>query len=184
MDLGGGSSSSSTGSMLGGGGFKANAGGAISGGLGLFGAYQGNGGFSGALGGAMSGAQLGMSVAGPWGAAIGAIAGGVLGAFGFGGRAKAEKYDKKQVRPHISEDERAFGAGGMDYLTVYSDLDSLNLEAKKTVSQWGPAAKSYYDDTIKKEIVQAQTRLHARSQGRPRTAGILGRSVPHRRRRR
>jgi hypothetical protein len=159
IDLGESSTTAKTGSMLGGGGFKANAGGALSGGLGLFGAYQGSGGFSGALGGAMSGAQLGMSVAGPWGAAIGAVGGAILGAFGFGARAKAEKYDKQQVRPHISEEERSFGAGTIDYLSAFSDMNSLDEEAKKTTNQWGHGAQSYYQDTIKPEIAQAKVRF-------------------------
>jgi hypothetical protein len=159
IDLGESSTTPKTGSMLGGGGFKANAGGALSGGLGLFGAYQGSGGFSGALGGAMSGAQLGMSVAGPWGAAIGAVGGAILGAFGFGARAKAEKYDKQQVRPHISEEERSFGAGTIDYLSAFSDMNTLDEEAKKTTNQWGHGAQSYYQDTIKPEIAQAKVRF-------------------------
>jgi hypothetical protein len=153
------SEQSGNGGMLGGGGVKNNAGGALTGALGVYGAYKSNGGFSGALGGAMSGAQFGMAVGGPIGAAIGAIGGAVIGFIGFGGRGQAENYDKKQVRPRISDDERNFETGASDYLTTYADLDSLNAEAKKTVKQFGRGGEGYYQDVIKKEIQTSQQKL-------------------------
>jgi hypothetical protein len=133
--------------------------GAAQGAMGLYSAYEGNGGVGGALSGAMSGAQLGKSVAGPWGAAVGAAAGTVLGAIGFGGREKARVYDLKQVRPQIANDTSSYQQGSMDYLTAYSDMQSLDSEAKKTTNSYGPAARSYYQDTIKKEIHQAEAKF-------------------------
>ena len=44
----------------------------------------------------------------------------------------------------------------MDYLSAYSDMQSMDVEAKKTTNSYGPAARSYYQDTIKKEIHQAE----------------------------
>jgi hypothetical protein len=146
---------SSNGGMSGGGGFKANAAGAATGAMGLFGAYESNGGVGGALSGAMSGMQLGNSLAGPWGAAVGAAAGAVMGVIGFGGREKARVYDLQQVRPRIANDKQSYEQGG-DYLSVYSDVQSLDVDAKKTTNSYGPAAQSYYQDTIKKEIQQAE----------------------------
>jgi hypothetical protein len=49
----------------------------------------------------------------------------------------------------------------MDYLTAYSDMQSLDMEAKKTTSSYGPAAESYYQDTIKKELRQAEAKFSA-----------------------
>jgi hypothetical protein len=145
-------------SMLGGGGVMANAEGAAGGAMGLFSSFEGNGGVGGALSGAMSGMQLGMSVGGPIGAGIGAAAGAVMGAFGFGGREKARVYDLKQVRPRMNSDVQGLEQGG-DYLSLYSDLQSLDVEAKKTTSSFGPAAGAYYNDTIKKELQQAEAHL-------------------------
>jgi hypothetical protein len=146
-------------SLLGGGGFKQNSGGMIGGGMGLFGAYESQGGFGGMMGGALAGAKLGMAVGGPMGMAVGAAAGAVMGEMGFGGRAMAKKYDEKQVGPRLEADQRSFDEGSMDYLSAYSDLDSLESEAQKTVSKWGPGATSYFNDTIKKEIISAQSKM-------------------------
>ena len=162
--LGGGSTgalggSSKNGGMLGGGGFGSNAMGAASGAMGLFSAYEGNGGVGGALSGAMSGMQLGMALGGPMGAAIGAAAGAIVGAIGFGGREKARVYDLKQVRPRMKSDTDSYEQGSMDYLTAYSDMQSLDVEARKTTSSMGPAATSYYNDTIKKELQQAEAKF-------------------------
>lgn len=129
--------------------------------IGLYGAYESNGGVGGALSGAMSGMQLGMAVAGPMGALVGAVGGAALGVIGFGGREKARAYDLKQVRPRIGNDFDSFQQGGMDYLTAYSDVQSLDSEAKKTTSSYGPAAQAYYQDTIKKEIKDAEAKFTA-----------------------
>jgi len=155
------SSGSTNNGMLGGGGFGANAMGAAGGALGMYSAYQGNGGVGGAMSGAMSGMQLGMALGGPMGAAIGAAAGAIVGAIGFGGREKARVYDLKQVRPRIANDTQSYQTGSMDYLTAYSDMQSLDMEAKKTTSSYGPAAESYYQDTIKKELRQAEAKFSA-----------------------
>lgn len=148
-----------SGGMLQGGGVGANAMGAAGGALGLFGAYEGDGGAGGALGGAMSGMQLGMALGGPVGAAVGAAAGAIFGAIGFGGREKAHVYDLKQVRPRIQTDQLAYNAGSMDYMSAYSDMQALDSEAKKATDAMGPAAKSYYHDTIEKEIHNAAQRF-------------------------
>jgi hypothetical protein len=153
------SSGSTNGGMMGGGGFGANAAGAAGGAMGLFSAYEGNGGAGGALGGAMSGMKLGMALGGPMGAAIGAAAGAIVGAIGFGGREKARVYDLKEVRPRITSDLFSFQSGTMDYTSAYSDLQGLNVDARKTLEKMGPAAKSYYWDTVDKEIKQAEGRL-------------------------
>ena len=149
------------GSMLGGGGVAANLGGAATGAMGLFGAYEGNGGVGGALSGAMSGMQLGMAVGGPMGAAVGAAAGAIMGAVGFGGREKARVYDLKEVRPRLKNDFDSFQQGSMDYLSTYSDLQNLYRDANMTTNSMGPAAKGYYQDTIKPEILAAMAKLTA-----------------------
>jgi hypothetical protein len=152
-------SQATNGGMLGGGGIGANMGGAIGGALGLFGAFEGNGGIGGALQGAASGMELGMSLGGPIGAMIGAAGGAVLGAIGFGGKEKARVYDLKQVRPRLSNDTDAFEQGSMDYTSAYTDMQSIYNEAWKAMKQMGPAAESYFNDTVKKEIAQAQQKL-------------------------
>lgn len=146
--------------MLNGGGFGANAMGAAGGALGLYGAYEGNGGIGGAAGGAMSGMELGMALGGPVGAAVGAAAGAIVGAIGFGGREKARVYDLKTVRPRIQADQLAYNTGSMDYSSAYSDLQSLDVEAKRTLDKMGPAAKSYYRDTVEGEIHHAIQRFN------------------------
>lgn len=147
------------GGMLGGGGVMNNLGGAASGALGLYSAYQGNGGISGTLSGAMSGMELGMAVGGPIGAAVGAIAGGVLGAIGFGGREKARVYWLKNGRPRMKGDTDSYQQGGMDYLSAMQDIESLKAEANRTTNSMGPAAKAYYQDTIKAEITASENNL-------------------------
>ena len=154
----GGKGISGNGSMSSSGFTENNVIGAAGGALGLYSAYQGNGGFGGAASGAMSGMQLGMMVGGPMGAAIGAAAGAVIGAVGFGGREKARVYDLKQVRPQIAQDLQTVGTGG-DYLSTYSDLQSLDVTAEHTTKSMGPAAHAYYNDTIRTEIAQARGKL-------------------------
>jgi hypothetical protein len=154
-----GKSLSSNGGMLGGGGVGANLGGAASGAMGLFSAYEGNGGIGGTLGGAMSGMQLGMALGGPIGAAIGAAGGAILGAIGFGGKEKARVYDLKQVRPRLANDTDAFQQGSMDYTSAYSDMQSLDQEARKTLDKMGGSARGYYWDTINGEIKKAEAKL-------------------------
>lgn len=146
----------SNGGMLRGGGFGANALGAAGGAIGVYGAYEGNGGVGGALSGGMSGMQLGMALGGPIGAGIGAVGGAVLGAIGMGGREKARVYDLKQVRPQMAAELQSYQTGATDYLTAYSDMQTLDTTAERTTKQWGPAAHSYYDDTIRTEIAQAR----------------------------
>jgi hypothetical protein len=127
--------------------------------VGLYSAYQGNGGVGGALSGAMSGMELGMAVGGPIGAAIGAGVGALVGAIGFGGREKARVYDLKTVRPRLKNDTDSFQQGSMDYLSAYSDMESAQTDANHTISKLGPAANSYYQDTIKPEISTAEQKL-------------------------
>jgi len=146
-------------SMLGGGGVGSNAAGAAGGALGMFSAYEGNGGVGGALSGAMSGMKLGMAIGGPMGAAVGAAAGAIVGAIGFGGREKAHVYDLKTVRPRIGDDTQSYEQGGMDYLTAYSDMLSLDMEAKKALYPMGPAGGRYYKDTVEKEIKDAERKF-------------------------
>lgn len=145
--------------MLQGGGVMSNLGGAAGGAAGLYSAYQSNGGVGGALSGAMSGMQLGMALGGPAGAAVGAAAGAIVGAIGFGGREKARMYDLRTVRPHIATDMASYEQGGMDYLSAYSDMQEMDRSAKIATNAMGPAAQSYYQDTIKKEIKQAEGRF-------------------------
>ncbi len=134
-------------------------GGIGSGALGLFSAFKSNGGVGGAFQGALGGAKIGAEIGGPIGAAIGAIGGAVFGFLGFGGRKKAEDYDKHQVRKRIADDLQAYEAGAMDYQTAFDDFDALSREAKITTRQWGSAGKDVYNDSIKGEITAAQTRL-------------------------
>lgn len=164
LGLGGGSSSSTTasasnGGMLGGGGVASNIGGAATGALGLYSAYESSGGVGGALGGAMSGMQLGMAVGGPVGAAVGAAAGAVVGFLGPGGAEKARVYYLKQVLPRITADQQAYNQGGMDYLAAYSDLQSLDMQAKKATDAMGFAGQHYYQTNIKPKLQQAEAKF-------------------------
>ncbi len=133
--------------------------GVASGALGVFGAFESGGGFGGALQGALGGAKIGSELGGPLGGAIGAAAGALIGVVGFGGRKKAENYDKHQVKPHIDADYTAFESGGMDYQTAFDDLDALSRQAKMDLHKIGTAGTSYYNDTVKGEIKTAQDRL-------------------------
>lgn len=153
------SGSGGNGSMTGSGVGISNTLDAASGALGVFSAYEGNGGVGGALSGAMSGMQLGMAVGGPLGAAIGAAGGAIVGALGFGGRDKAEAYDKKQVRPQLAQEMQSYQTGSTDYSSAYSDMESLDTTAERTTKAWGPGAHSYYNDHIRTEIAQARGRL-------------------------
>jgi len=155
------SSSRPTGMLNGGGVTEDNVTGAAQGAVGLYSAYQGNGGVGGAMSGAMSGMEFGMAVGGPVGAAIGAVGGAVLGAIGFGGREKMRVYDLKTVRPRLANDRDSYQQGSMDYMTAYADAESLQTEADKTSKSYGPAAGSYFSDTIKPEIKEAEGKLTA-----------------------
>jgi len=155
------SSASGTAGMASGAGKMQTAMSGAQGAIGVYSAFEGNGGVGGAMSGAMSGMELGMAVAGPVGAVVGAVGGAVLGAFGFGGREKARAYDLKQVRPRIANDNQSYQQGSMDYLSAYSDIQSLDMEAKKTTSSYGPAASSYYQDTMKKELREAGQKFTA-----------------------
>lgn len=167
--------SSGKGGMLGGGGVGSNAMGAFGGALGLYGASQGNGGIGGALSGAMSGMQFGASIAGPLGAGIGAAAGAFLGFMGFGGREKARVYDLRTVRPRIAQDVQAYQTGQMDYLSAYSDMQSLDGEAEKSTKQFGSGGHSYYNDTIRTEIHQAEAKFSAMERaGRSQFTAVAG----------
>ncbi len=109
----------------------------------------------------MSGMQLGMSLGGPMGAAVGAAAGAIIGAIGFGGREKARVYDLKTVRPRLLNDMDQYQQGQMDYLSTYSDMQSLYRDANMTTNAMGPAAKSYYQGVIKPEILAGIAKLSA-----------------------
>lgn len=161
MPLSGLAKSPKNGGMLGGGGFMSNIGGAVSGGLGVYAAAEGNGGVGGALQGGMAGMQLGMSLAGPIGAAIGAVGGAVLGSLGLGGKEKAHVYDLRTVQPGIKNETQGYETGSVDYSTAYSDMETLDTTAERTTKQWGPAAHSYYNDTIRSEIHQAEGKFTA-----------------------
>jgi hypothetical protein len=153
------SAGSTNAGMLGGGGFGANAMGAAGGALGMFSAFEGTGGFGGALKGGMAGMQLGMSLGGPLGAAIGAGAGAIVGAIGFGGREQARVYDLKTIRPKLTSDQDAYAQGGMDYMTAYSDVQGMIGTSWATTKKMGPAAESYWGDTIKPELLQAMAKF-------------------------
>jgi hypothetical protein len=127
--------------------------------LGMYSAVKGNGGFGGAAQGAMSGMQLGMIVGGPMGAAIGAAAGAVVGAIGFGGREKARVYDLKNVRPTLTADQDAYAQGSMDYMTAYSNAQQMIGSSWGAIRSMGPAAMSYWNDTIKPELTQAMAKF-------------------------
>jgi hypothetical protein len=128
--------------------------------VGMYSAVEGNGGAGGALKGAAAGAEIG-SLFGPIGMAVGAAAGAIIGAIGIGGREKARVYDLTTVRPRLANDRDSFQQGSMDYLSAYSDAESLQTEAYKTCSKLGPAAGHYYSDTIKPEIIAAEGKLTA-----------------------
>lgn len=132
-------------------------------GLGLFSAFK-SGGAGGMMGGAMSGAELGMKLggmAGPEGAVIGAAIGAVGGlALGFfGGSQQARLYNERQVIPRIGNDTTAFNNGSMDYSSAYSDLESLEMEARNTTNKMGFAGQRYYQSTIKGELSRALSNL-------------------------
>jgi len=129
--------------------------------LGMYAAVEGNGGVGGALQGAMAGMQLGMALGGPMGAAIGAAGGAIVGAIGIGGREKARVYDLKNVRPKIVSDQDSYNQGGMAYTDIYQDFQGLKTTSWAAIRSMGPSAMSYWNDTIKTEIEQAQGKLTA-----------------------
>jgi hypothetical protein len=152
----------SSGSTLG------NLSGAAQGATGLYSAFEGNGGFGGALSGGLSGMETGAKIGslfGPEGtvvgAAVGAIGGAIMGAIGFGGKEKGRVYDLKTVRPRLGNDFQAYQTGSMDYTSAYSDMQSLDMEARQTLDKAGGSARDYYWDTINKEIKQAEAKLTA-----------------------
>jgi hypothetical protein len=140
-------------------GTAAMLGGVASGAMGLYSAEQGNGGVGGTLNGAMSGIELGMAVGGPVGAAIGAVGGAVVGALGLGGREKARVYWLKQAQPRVQGDIDSFQQSGMDYMSAYQDIESAQADADRATNAMGPAAKSYFQDTIKPTIAQLEGKL-------------------------
>jgi hypothetical protein len=149
------------GGMLGGGGVGANAMGAAGGALGMYSAVEGTGGVGGALKGAMSGMQLGMALGGPLGAGIGLAAGAIVGAIGIGGREQARVYDLKQIRPKLTADQDAYAQGTMDYTSAYSDVQQMITSSWKATRAMGPAAGSYWGDTIKPELTKAMGEFSA-----------------------
>jgi hypothetical protein len=154
-------SGNTNGGMFGGGGIGANAEGAIGGALGVYSAVEGTGGVGGALKGGMSGMQLGMSLGGPLGAGIGLAAGAIVGAIGIGGREQARVYDLKQVRPKLLADQDAYAQGTMDYTSAYSDVQQMIGSTWAATKKMGPAAESYWGDTIKPELMQAMGKFDA-----------------------
>lgn len=82
-----------------------------------------------------------------------------MGAIGFGGREKARVYDLKTVRPRITADLLGYRQGTMDYISAYSDMESLDAEARKTLDKMGHAGISYYSDVVKGELRQAEAKL-------------------------
>lgn len=155
---GSGESSSLIGVSKAGSGNMAGAMGTASGVLGVYSASQGSGGFGGAAKGAMSGAEAG-AMFGPAGMAVGAVVGGTLGFMGSGEQARV--YDLKTVRPRIGNDKDAYEQGSMDYLSAYSDLQSLYNEAFKATSAMGMAGRRYRNEHISPEIKEAEGKLSA-----------------------
>lgn len=122
-----------------------------------------NAGLAGVLGGstasndASKGAQIG-SVAGPAGMVVGAIVGAAIGI--WQAREAARVYDLKTVRPRIAADFSSYTQGG-DYLSAYSDLQSLDVDASRETDKMGVIGRSYFSGTIRPEIKQAEARLSA-----------------------
>ena len=150
---------------LGGGGNKylGAAGAAITGGIGLYNAYENSDPLGGALSGAMSGAAIG-SMFGPEGTVIGALVGGVAGLvaglFGDKGAGKAKDYDKNTVQPELQKDMEDYDAGRTGYNQVAKDFNDLMTSAQSQTASWGSGARSWYDNHIKPEISAALTSLN------------------------
>ena len=132
--------------------------GAAQAGVGLFAQSQGQGG-GGMLGGAEKGAQIGMEFGGPLGAAIGAAAGVVLAIKGE--REQARVYDLKTVRPQIANDRDSYQQGSMDYMSAYSDMQTLIGTSWAATKKIGVEAGHYWNTNIKPEIMQAMGKLTA-----------------------
>jgi hypothetical protein len=126
---------------------------------GVWAAHESGGGASGALQGSASGAQVGMEFGGPIGAIIGGVAGAIIGAIGTSGPEK--KYDKETVKPRIAADKMSYDQGGMDYMTAYSDAESLMMESQKTLHSMGHNGTKYFNNTIQPEIKQFMASLSA-----------------------
>lgn len=146
-------------------GFSGKAAGVLGGSLGLFSAFEGGGGAGGAMSGAMSGMQMGLELGGPIGAGIGAAAGAVLGLFGRGGRDRARMYDLRTVRPRLAQELQAYQTGGSTYLSVYSDLEGMDRDAKIFTNPLGFQGHRYYENVIRPEIKRAEGRLTGEERG-------------------
>ncbi|MGA2850997.1 MAG: hypothetical protein ABSE46_18505 [Terracidiphilus sp.] len=156
------SSGTNNGGMLtGAGATMGNTLGAVGGALGMYSAVEGTGGFGGALKGGMSGMQLGGALAGPMGAAIGMGVGAAVGAIGIGGREQARVYDLKTVRPKLTSDQDSYAQGGMDYMSAYSDVQQMIGTSWAATKKMGPAAESYWGDTIKPELLRTMGKFTA-----------------------
>ena len=146
------------------------AGGLISGGMGLFSAFeQGNnsktfaGGLMGMATGAMSGAMLGTMFMPGIGTAIGAAAGAMVGLLGdiFGdhGRSKAKKYNINQIIPQLQQAMDGFSFGGSSYDSATAGINSLQGQAQQQTKQWGSGAWDYYKQVMIPEFQNAQQQV-------------------------
>jgi len=141
------------------------AGGMISGGMGLFGAFESasnapsfGSGLMGMATGALAGASMG-AMFGPIGMGIGAAAGALVGLMGdiFGdhGAGKARQYNSTQILPQLSQMVVGYSGGQSDYDQASLALNNLQTQAEKQCHQWGTGAMGVYQNTIVPEIQQA-----------------------------
>ena len=154
-----GESSSLTGAALGTGSLAQGlniAGGALTGGMSIYSAYENSNPVEGAVGGAMGGMEIGAAVGGPVGAAIGAVVGGlaglVAGFLGDQGRGKAESLDVNTIQPALVKDMQDYEAGRSGYNTLASELNSLLVSSQNSTASMGSGARNYYSNNIAPEI--------------------------------
>jgi hypothetical protein len=138
------------------------AGGAITGALGVYSAYQNSNPLGGALSGAMLGASVGSIIPGV-GTAIGAVVGGIAGllagVFGDQGKSQAQDYDSKTIQPGIAAELQQYNSGSTGYEQATQYLSQLQVSAQQQTSTWGRGASSWYRSHILSEIQAAQQQI-------------------------
>lgn len=145
------------------------AGAAITGGMGIFSAYENSNPIAGGVSGAMSGAAIGSAITPGVGTAVGAVVGGIAGilagVFGDKGKGAAQQLDWNTVQPGILTELRQYNSGQAGYNQVAQYLDQLQIEAMNQTNSEGSGARAWYQGHILPEIQAAQAQLAQEEKG-------------------
>jgi hypothetical protein len=145
-----------------GGKYLGAAGGAVTGAIGVYNAFENSNPLTGALSGAELGASIGSVIPGVGtaiGAVVGAVGGLLAGIFGDQGKGKAQDYDKNTIQPGLTNELYKYNTGQLGYDQAVKDLDQMMTTAKQQTSSWGRGASSWYRSHIFGEITAAEQKL-------------------------